>query len=322
MECLDITLRNQVQWDDCPPRKITHSESTQVWKIPKFVSKFLIPGPCKGNQVCISLFLCPQKWPQPSVVQLRMTECSDFKRNDTWLQFFAKLAPLRLHFYLMCHVAMCTLQGFPRDSTSYASPPWTNSGLQSASIDGHLTPWSDYLWSCRGPEWGQRAFGVGMVTSYSPSQSPATSCMGTWKYAAAAQSDTSFYAGSKLTGVGMCITPGQSIRAALLPGTITSTRVPWKTLTRLWGHVQIKFISSATKHSFVICIIHLRRIATGMHVYSQFGKPLSRRLYVETYPLMTQSGTWCIGTKFCHDVQINLSDIPQQCIRDSDQWHL
>ena len=37
-----MTPRNQVRQDDCPPRKITRSESAQVWKIPKFVSNFLI----------------------------------------------------------------------------------------------------------------------------------------------------------------------------------------------------------------------------------------------------------------------------------------
>ena len=94
-------------------------------------------APVKGNQVCISLFLCPQKWRRPSTVRLQMTECPDFKWNDMWLWSFAKLAPLRLHFYPMCHVATCALQRFFCNSTSYAGLPRTNSGRQSASVDGH-----------------------------------------------------------------------------------------------------------------------------------------------------------------------------------------
>ena len=38
-------------------------------------------------------------------------------------------------------------------------------------------------------------------------------------------SDTGFYVGSKLTGVGTCINPKRSIRVTLLPGAITSTWV-------------------------------------------------------------------------------------------------
>ena len=178
MECLDITLRNQVQWDDCPPRKITHSESTQVWKIPKFVSKFLIPGPCKGEPgLYFAISLSTEMTPA-----LRGPAA-----DDRMLQFQTKWHVTAV-LCETCPSAAASLPdvsrgymhapGFSCDSTSYASPPWTNSGPQSASIDGHLTPWSDYLWSCRGPEWGQRAFGVGMVTSYSPLQSPATSSMG------------------------------------------------------------------------------------------------------------------------------------------------
>jgi hypothetical protein len=61
-----------------------------------------------------------------------------------------------------------------------------------------------------------------MVTPHFPaplSQSPAMSSTTSQMYAGAVlESGTRFYAGSKLTGVGMCITIRQPIRGALLPG--------------------------------------------------------------------------------------------------------
>ena len=73
----------------------------------------LFLAPVKGNQVCISLFLRPQKWHRPFMVRLWMTKCSDLKRCVTWLRSFTKIVPLRpccgWANAPICHVGACTL---------------------------------------------------------------------------------------------------------------------------------------------------------------------------------------------------------------------